>query len=195
VTVPFSPVEGEFRAQQIAIDPDGTAYVVPSGMHERLRQAVASDREERDPKVALALSGWICLQTSGMTDRINVDALTHSPTRPRFVGSHGLTTRDQSLSLGIRVARFVGRLPPPSSRLQARLKNRSERPIVLSVYLNPHFYVAQYELLIQKTWSLRNADRASLQHKLRSPSELPQPNPAVGPRARCSLQQPYCSVG
>jgi len=80
-------------------------------MHERLRQAVASDREERDPKVALALSGWICLQTSGMTDRINVDALTHSPTRPRFVGSHGLTTRDQSLSLGIRVARFVGRLP------------------------------------------------------------------------------------
>jgi len=44
-------------------------------MHERLRQAaVASDREERDPKVALALSGWICLQTSGMTDRINVDA-------------------------------------------------------------------------------------------------------------------------
>jgi len=111
VTVPFSPVEGEFRAQQIAIDPDGTAYVVPSGMHERLRQAVASDREERDPKVALALSGWICLQTSGMTDRINVDALTHSPTRPRFVGSHGLTTRDQSLSLGIRVARFVGRLP------------------------------------------------------------------------------------
>jgi len=74
VTVPFSPVEGEFRAQQIAIDPDGTAYVVPSGMHERLRQAVASDREERDPKVALALSGWICLQTSGMTDRINVDA-------------------------------------------------------------------------------------------------------------------------
>jgi len=27
-----------------------------------------------------------------------------------------------------------------------------------------------------------------LQHKLRSPSELPQPNPAVGPRARCSLQ-------
>jgi len=50
VTVPFSPVEGEFRAQQIAIDPDGTAYVVPSGMHERLRQAVASDREERDPK-------------------------------------------------------------------------------------------------------------------------------------------------
>jgi len=147
VTVPFPEADDEFRAQQITIAPDGTAYVVPSGMHERLRRVVAPDREEQDPKVALALSGWICLQTSGMTDRINVDALTHSPTRPRFVGSHGLTTRDQSLSLGIRVARFVGRLPPPSSRLQARLKNRSERPIVLSVYLNPHFYLAQYELL------------------------------------------------
>jgi len=81
-------------------------------MHERLRQAVASDREERDPKVALALSGWICPQTSGMTDRINVDAPdAHHRRGPRFVGSHGLTTRDQSPSLGIRVARFVGRLP------------------------------------------------------------------------------------
>jgi len=74
VTIPFPPVEGEFRAQQIAIAPDGTAYVVPSGMHKRLRQAVAPDRKGRDPKVALALTGWVCLQTSGMTDRINVDA-------------------------------------------------------------------------------------------------------------------------
>jgi len=74
VTVPFPPAEGEFRAHQIAIAPDGTAYVVPSGFHERLRQAVAPDREGRDPKVALAGAGWVCLQADGMTDRINVDA-------------------------------------------------------------------------------------------------------------------------
>ena len=49
-------------------------YVVPSGMHERLRDAVVPERTESDPKVALALSGWLCLQTDGMTDRINVDA-------------------------------------------------------------------------------------------------------------------------
>jgi hypothetical protein len=91
VSVPFPLAEGEFRAQQIAIAPDGTAYVVPSGMHERLRQAVAPEREGRDPKVALALSGWICLQTSGMTDRINVDApdsLTDAAPIRRFARAH-----------------------------------------------------------------------------------------------------------
>ena len=91
MTVPFPPVEGEFSAQQIAIAPDGTAYVVPSGMHERLRRVVAPDREERDPKVALALSGWICLQTSGMTDRINVDApdrLTDASAVRQFARAH-----------------------------------------------------------------------------------------------------------
>ena len=72
--IPFPPVEGELRAQQVAVAPDGTAYVVPSGMHERLREAAAPERTDSDPKVALALAGWLCLQTDGMTDRINADA-------------------------------------------------------------------------------------------------------------------------
>jgi len=90
VTVPFPEIEGEFRAQQIAIAPDGTAYRVPSGFHERLRQAVAPG-EGRDPKAALALAGWVCLQTSGMTDRINVDApdsLTDAVPIRRFARAH-----------------------------------------------------------------------------------------------------------
>ena len=62
------------QAQQVAVAPNGTAYVVPSGMHERLRRSVAPERTDRDPKVALALAGWLCLQTSGMTDRVNADA-------------------------------------------------------------------------------------------------------------------------
>jgi len=74
VSVPFPPAEGDLDARQVAVAPDGTAYVVPSGMHERLRSAVAPERDDRDPKVALALSGWVCLQADGMTDRINVDA-------------------------------------------------------------------------------------------------------------------------
>ena len=71
---PFPPVEGELRARQVAVAPDGTTYVVPSGMHERLREAAATQRTDGDPKVALATAGWLCLQTDGMTDRINVDA-------------------------------------------------------------------------------------------------------------------------
>ena len=73
MSVPFPPAES-FSARQIAIAPDGAAYRVPSGMHERLRQAVAPTRDQREPKVALAVSGWLCLQTSGMTDRVNADA-------------------------------------------------------------------------------------------------------------------------
>jgi len=91
MTIPFPPVDGEFRARQIAIAPDGVAYRVPSGFHERLRQAVAPEREGRDPKVALALSGWVCLQTGGMTDRINVDApdtLTDATPIRRFACAH-----------------------------------------------------------------------------------------------------------
>ena len=91
MAVPFPPTEDEFGAPQIAIAPDGGAYVVPSGMHERLRQAVAPEQEERDPKVALALSGWVCLQTSGMTDRINVDApdgLTDAAPIRQFARAH-----------------------------------------------------------------------------------------------------------
>ncbi|SNZ11846.1 hypothetical protein SAMN06269185_1409 [Natronoarchaeum philippinense] len=91
MTIPFPPVDGDFGARQVAISPEGTAYVVPSGMHERLRAMVAPDREDRDPKVALALSGWTCLQSDGMTDRINVDApdafADETPIR-RFAQAH-----------------------------------------------------------------------------------------------------------
>ena len=90
MSVPFPEVE-EFRARQIAIGPDGTAYRVLSGFHERLRQTVAPDREERDPKVALALAGWVCLQTSGMTDRVHVDAhdeFTDATAIRRFARAH-----------------------------------------------------------------------------------------------------------
>ena len=74
MAVPFPPADEAFGARQIAIAPDGAAYRVPSGFHERLRQAVDPDSKGRDPKVDLALAGWVCLQTSGMTDRVNVDA-------------------------------------------------------------------------------------------------------------------------
>jgi hypothetical protein len=89
--IPFPPVEGELRARQVAVAPDGTTYVVPSGMHERLRQAAAPERTDSDPKVALALAGWVCLQTDGMTDRINVDApMDCSDAEPirRFARAH-----------------------------------------------------------------------------------------------------------
>jgi len=125
VTVPFPEADDEFRAQQITIAPDGTAYVVPSGMHERLRRVVAPDREERDPKVALALSGWICLQTSGMTDRINVDApdaLTDAAPIRRFARAHNAGSVAVARHPSGEVCRSA---TPPSSRLQARLKNQS----------------------------------------------------------------------
>ena len=89
--VPFPPAESNLDARQVAVAPDGTAYVVPSGMHERLRSVVAPERDDRDPKVALALSGWVCLQADGMTDRINVDApdafVDETPIR-RFARAH-----------------------------------------------------------------------------------------------------------
>ena len=90
MAVPFPEAE-EFRARQIAIAPDGIAYVVPSGMHERLCRAVGVDWRNRGPKVALALAGWVCLQTSGMTDRINVDArddYTDAAPIRRFARAH-----------------------------------------------------------------------------------------------------------
>ena len=91
MSVPFPPADGEFRARQIAIAPDGIAYVVPSGMHERLCRAVGVDWQKRGPKVALALAGWVCLQTSGMTDRVNADApdeLTDAAPIRRFARAH-----------------------------------------------------------------------------------------------------------
>jgi hypothetical protein len=74
VNLPFPEAGESLRAQQVSVAPDGTMYAVPSGMHNRLRRAVAPERTDRDPKVALALAGWVSLQTSGMTDRVNVDA-------------------------------------------------------------------------------------------------------------------------
>jgi hypothetical protein len=74
VTVPFPAADGDFGVDQLAVAPEGTAYVVPSGMHERLRRAVGLEQPAPDPKVALALAGWVCLQADGMTDRVNVDA-------------------------------------------------------------------------------------------------------------------------
>jgi hypothetical protein len=91
VSLPFPTVEGTIRAQQIAVAPDGIAYVVPSGMHDRLRRTVAPDGTERDPKVALARAGWLCLQTDGMTDRVNGDApdeYTDAAPVRRFARAH-----------------------------------------------------------------------------------------------------------
>jgi len=65
VTVPFPEADDEFRAQQITIAPDGTAYVVPSGMHERLEGWLLPTVRSGTPKVTLALSGWICLRQAG----------------------------------------------------------------------------------------------------------------------------------
>lgn len=60
-------------------------------MHERLRSVVAPGDPAADPKVALALAGWLCLQTDGMTDRVNADAPDEwadtSPIR-RFARAH-----------------------------------------------------------------------------------------------------------
>ncbi len=77
MTVPFPKLSpGRIRARNVSVAPDGTAYVVPSGMHERLRAAVVPAPGEGvgDPKVDLALAGWASLQNDGMTDRVNVDA-------------------------------------------------------------------------------------------------------------------------
>lgn len=92
---PFSELPpGRIRAGHISVAPDGTAYVVPSGMHERLRDAVvsSSDERDRDPKVDLALAGWTSLQADGLTDRVNVDApddFEDTAIVKRFARSHG----------------------------------------------------------------------------------------------------------
>ena len=91
MALPFPEAGEPLRAQQVSVAPDGTLYVVPSGMHERLRRVVAPERTERDPKTALALAGWVSLQTSGMTDRVNVDApdeLTDAAPIRRFARAH-----------------------------------------------------------------------------------------------------------
>lgn len=72
--VPFPELTGRPTAQHIAVAPDRTVFVVPSGSHDRLRTAVVSESRAAEPSVDLALSGWSCLQSDGLTDRINVDA-------------------------------------------------------------------------------------------------------------------------
>lgn len=94
MSVPFPTVDAVaagFGADQVSIAPDGTAYVVPSGMHERLHRIVAPEHADRGAKVALALAGWVSLQADGMTDRVNVDApdafVDAAPIR-RFARAH-----------------------------------------------------------------------------------------------------------
>lgn len=48
---------------------------------------VAPELDERDPKGALALSGAVCLQADGLTDRINVDVPDETPIR-QFARAH-----------------------------------------------------------------------------------------------------------
>ena len=92
--VPFPELSpGRIRVGNVSVAPDGTAYVVPSGMHERLRAAVLSDADERaaDPKVDLAVAGWASQQSSGLTDRVNVDApdgFANEAVVRRFARSH-----------------------------------------------------------------------------------------------------------
>ena len=77
MTIPFPEVPtGPIAAANVSIAPDGTAYVVPSGMHERLWRAVVPDTGERsrDAKIALAMAGWVSLHTDGLTGRVYVDA-------------------------------------------------------------------------------------------------------------------------
>ncbi|MFC7072884.1 hypothetical protein ACFQJ7_13585 [Halovenus rubra] len=76
-TVPFPELTaGRITAAQVSVAPDGTRYVVPSGMHERLRDVVVTDADEQglDPKTDLAVAGWTSLAVDGMTDRVYVDA-------------------------------------------------------------------------------------------------------------------------
>lgn len=75
--IPFSELDaGRITIAQVSVAPDGTRYVVPSGMHERLRDLVVTDAEDRglDPKTDLAGAGWASLAVNGMTDRVYVDA-------------------------------------------------------------------------------------------------------------------------
>lgn len=81
-TVPFSEWDGD-PVPHLTIAPDGTAYALPSGTHERLHTSILDEwdptvRLERDDlhgtKVELALVGWVQLQGDQHTDRVNLDA-------------------------------------------------------------------------------------------------------------------------
>jgi hypothetical protein len=73
-SIPFPELTGRPTAQHITVAPDGTMFVVPSGSHDRLRTVVVSESRAMEPSVDLALAGWTCLQSDGLTDRVNVDA-------------------------------------------------------------------------------------------------------------------------
>lgn len=94
MTTPFPEVSsGQIEAANVSVAPDGTQYVVPSGMHERLRQAVVPNpgEQSRDPKVDLAVAGWASLHTDGMTGRVYVDApddFAKADIVKRFARSH-----------------------------------------------------------------------------------------------------------
>ena len=89
--LPFPELTGQPTSQHVAVAPDETVYVVPSGSHDRLRKAAVSESRDRDPSVDLALAGWTCLQSDGLTDRINVDApdeFTDARIVRRFARAH-----------------------------------------------------------------------------------------------------------
>ncbi|WP_146417452.1 hypothetical protein [Haloarcula hispanica] len=94
MSVPFPQVPpGQIEAANVFIAPDGTKYVVPSGMHERLFRAVVPDAAAgtRDPKTELALAGWVSLHTDGLTRRVYIDApddFTETAMVKRFARSH-----------------------------------------------------------------------------------------------------------
>lgn len=68
-------------------------------------EVVAPELDERDPEVVLALSGAVCLQADGLTDRINVDATDSFTNETPIGGSREPTTMGQSRSLAIPAAR------------------------------------------------------------------------------------------
>ena len=74
--------EGQWT-RHVALSPDGTAFALPSGAHERLHAlvvgnvdvvAMAEGAPPNGTKVELALAGWAQLQSDALIDRINVDA-------------------------------------------------------------------------------------------------------------------------
>lgn len=82
IPLPFSEWDGD-PVRHLTVAPDGTAYALPSGAHERLHTLVLDEwdptaRLERDDlhgtKVELALVGWVQLQSDQHTDRVNLDA-------------------------------------------------------------------------------------------------------------------------
>lgn len=117
MTVPFPQVPpGQIEAANVSIAPDGTKYVVPSGMHERLCRAVVSNADERtrDPKTELALAGWVSLHTDGLIRHVYIDApddFTETAIVKRFARSHDA----QSIVMARHPSGDVARWQSPSA--------------------------------------------------------------------------------